>query len=126
MTLLRHVVDACIPGARNSYRPHLLNKTALSLFLAVALVAEGYYVLGLFGANPSEPFLAAALGTVATGALANWALIAVAVILVVTIVAAIVSHAHMPLTDIVLPGAVILGIVVLLVVLNTWYGGAHG
>lgn len=124
---LRHFfIDAALPTPRNSYRPRLLNKSTVTFFLAAALVAEAYFVSGLFGANPAEPLLAALLYSAAGPQAANWALVGVVVLLGILLAAAAMVHWQVQASDILLPGVVVLGIALLLLVLNAWYGGAYG
>ena len=126
MNFLRDIADALLPSARNSYRPYFLSKHSLALFLAGALVAEAYFVSGMFNLNPSQPLLAAAVEVAPATDLAQVVLIALAVVLGLLLIAAVAVHAHVQPTDVLLPGGVILGIVVLLLALNAWYGGAYG
>ena len=125
MDFLDRLADWVAPNSRNSYRPRLLHKHGLALFLAVALVGEAYFVSGIFGVNPAQPFLAAA-GVAATPAAADWVLVAVAAVLAIALAAAVLAHAHIQPGELLLPGFVILGIVILLLALNAWYAVAYG
>ncbi|MES2202803.1 MAG: hypothetical protein V4474_00525 [Patescibacteria group bacterium] len=127
MSFFHRVADHLVPTHRNSYRPRLLHKHSLAFFLAAGLVAEAYFVAGIFGVNPAQPFLAAAVANAAPATdTANWALCTIAVVLAGLLAASLASHTQVRPMDLLLPGGVILGIVVLLLVLNAWYGGAYG
>ncbi|MEK7068341.1 MAG: CAP domain-containing protein [Patescibacteria group bacterium] len=59
MDFFRRVSEHVLPGPHNSYRPHLLRRQWLVLFLGVALAAEALLVGNLALRQAGVPFLAA-------------------------------------------------------------------
>ena len=121
MKLLRKLEHALLPTPGNSYRPHLLSKHTLALFLAVALVAEGFFVASMVRLNPSELFLAAAVGGFDYHVATTWVLGGLAAALAALLLTAVVRRMQVQPHDLLLPGIVVLGVVLLLLALNSLY-----
>ena len=149
MKLLRKAKLLVLPVPGNSYRPKALQKSTVAFFLAVVLVAEGFFVSSLFGVNPSETMLSAvavapvpAQGQGAIGhmgaavkavssylsqplAVTDAVLLSVVLVLLVLIAITTLKHAHIQPGDLTLPALVVVGIALVLLGLNTWYGGTY-
>ena len=126
MDFLRDLAHALVPHRGNSYRPRLLSKQALALYLSLVLVAEAYFVSGLYGANPSQPFLAAASASLASPSLADIAIGGVAALLALLLAVNFFFHIRIQSRDTLAVGLAIVGIALLLLALNAWYAAHYG
>lgn len=63
MSALQKIVHHFIPSHHNAYRPHILKRTWLVFFLALALAAEGFLVANLVVRGTGENFLAAVISS---------------------------------------------------------------
>lgn len=61
MDFFRGLKNHFIPSHHNEYRPHLLRRSWLIVFLGIILAAEGFLVAVLIGRQAGEDFLAAVL-----------------------------------------------------------------
>lgn len=63
MQFLRRLKIFCLPTQENAYRPAILERRSLLLFLGAILVAEGLLVANLFGRSAMPDFLAAVVSS---------------------------------------------------------------
>lgn len=63
MSAWQRVVQHFIPSHHNAYRPHILKRSWLVFFLALALAAEGFLVANLIARGTGENFLAAVISS---------------------------------------------------------------
>jgi len=127
---LKFVQQRLTPTRENAYRPPVLGRTSLVLFLALALAVEGFLVASLAAHETDGAFMTATILNalpapfaiaLLSGISANGILIAIAAILLLAVAVAFVMHIDIQARDMLLGGVVVAGVALTLVAANTHF-----
>lgn len=139
---LRSIKYGVLPSNQNSYRPALLRREALIFFLALILLAEGFFVANLFVQNSVHSFVAATaiaapvgathsltdtLSRVATKILTDpststaWALGSVLLVLCTALAFTFFIHMRVQPAELLLPGTLVASMAVMFLFLNAHF-----
>lgn len=116
MKFLASLTHAVVPTRRNSYRPHLLSKPAVSFFLAVVVVLEAFFIASLFNLHYFELFFG-----VSDAFAVNLVLVAVTAVLGILLVTTFFRRVQVQALDMLLPAVAVFSLAAFLLVFNATY-----
>ncbi len=129
MWFLKLVAQRLTPTRENAYRPPVLGRTSLGIFLALALAVEGFLVASLAAHETDGALMTATLLNalpafaivLVSGVSANGILVALAAVLLVVVAVAFVMHVDVQAHDMLLGGVVVAAVALTLVAANTHF-----